>query len=90
MNLTFEDFKEQKLAEGCQEVLERVWEPNSVVETHTHNFTADALVVKGSFQLTVNGHTRNLVPGSTFYIPVGVEHSEVYGPEGATWWVGRS
>ena len=45
---------------------------------------------EGSFQLTINGHTRNLVPGSTFHIPAGVEHSEVYGPEGATWWVGRS
>ncbi len=88
-SLTFEQFEARKKAEGYDTVLERIWAPNAVANTHTHPFDASALLVQGGFALTVNGQTRHLVPGSTFEVPRATEHAEQYGPQGATFWVGR-
>lgn len=87
--LTFAEFEARKKAEGYSTVLERKWEPNAVAPTHTHPFDASALVMQGSFALTLGGQTQHLVPGSTFEIPRDTPHSEQYGPEGATFWAGR-
>jgi quercetin dioxygenase-like cupin family protein len=86
---SFESFKSAALAEGFDEVLERVWAPDTVLEEHTHPFAAKALVVQGEMWLTVGGETQHLVPGEMFEIELGVPHSERYGPEGATYWVAR-
>ena len=86
---TFAEFETRKKAEGYGTVLERNWEPHALANTHTHPFDASALVVRGGFALTVNGQTQQLVPGSTFDVPRNTPHSEQYGPEGATFWVGR-
>ena len=47
MPKTFETFKSVALAEGFDEVLEREWAPDTVLEEHTHPFAVKALVVKG-------------------------------------------
>jgi len=86
---TFAEFEALKKAQGYDTVLERVWAPLTVADTHTHPFDASALVVSGNFELTVDGQTHRLVPGSTFEVPRGTPHAERYGPEGATFWVGR-
>ena len=85
----FSTFRSQALSRGFQEVLERRWEPGTVTGEHTHPFEADALVVQGEMWLTVNGATDHLRPGGRFNIAAGTPHAEVYGPEGAIYWVAR-
>ena len=49
----------EALAAGFDEVLEREWAPDTVVETHTHSFAVEAVVVRGemwlSSQFTLGG-----------------------------------
>jgi quercetin dioxygenase-like cupin family protein len=86
---SFESFRTSSLKAGADEVLERHYAPGQVVETHTHPFTADALVTQGEMWLTRGGETQHLRVGDTFQLPNGTPHSEKYGPEGATYWVAR-
>jgi quercetin dioxygenase-like cupin family protein len=85
----FESFQAQALAEGFDEVLVREWAPQTVLDTHTHPFTARALVTQGEMWLTVDGDTRHLRAGDTFALAHGVPHAERYGRDGATYWVAR-
>lgn len=87
--LTFEEFKSNQLTAGFDEVIERSWQPNTVLDTHTHPFAVDALVVQGEMWLTVNGHTQHLLPQSRFTLARDVPHAERYGAQGATYWVAR-
>ena len=50
--LRFEDFRDEKLEQGYQEVLERSWVPNTENEMHHHEFTADGIVIQGEFWLS--------------------------------------
>jgi quercetin dioxygenase-like cupin family protein len=75
--------------QGFDQVLERVWQPLTVVEEHTHPFHAKALVTRGEMWLTVNGRTEHLLPGGTFELPANQPHAERYGAAGATYWVAR-
>lgn len=76
-------------ARGFDEVLERRWPADAVLETHTHPFAVEALVVDGEMWLTVGGATRQLRPGDRFELERDVPHAERYGPEGAIVWVAR-
>ena len=87
---TFAQFEAAERARGCSEVLSRSWQPNQVVEDHSHPFHARALVVEGEMWLTVAGETRHLRVGDRFELAAGTPHSEKYGPEGATYWVART
>ena len=90
MNLpTFDEFKQKSLAAGFDEVLERDWAPNTVLDTHTHPFSVQAVVTRGEMWLTMQGHTLHLLPGSTFALDREVPHDERYGAEGATYWGAR-
>ena len=40
-------------AAGYDEVVERIWAPGTVVDTHTHPFDANALMVAGELTLTL-------------------------------------
>ncbi len=86
---SFDQFKTDALARGCDEVLERRWTPGTVLDTHSHAFAASALVVQGEMWLTVGVDTRHLLPGDTFELERDVPHAERYGAEGATYWVAR-
>ncbi|MBG9388452.1 cupin domain-containing protein [Caenimonas aquaedulcis] len=86
---TFAQFQSGALARGFDEVLERVWKPGTVLETHTHPFEADALVVQGEMWLGENGVERRLLPGDTFHLAPDTPHTERYGASGATYWVAR-
>ena len=83
------DFKASALAQGFDEVLERVWGPHQVVETHTHPFAVQALVVQGEMWLGCGGQTRHLRPGDRFELARDEPHAERYGPQGATYWAAR-
>jgi len=87
---TFETFAAEHRAAGCDEVLERHWQPDTVIATHTHSFAANALVVQGEMWLTVGSRTQHLKPGDRFELEPDVPHEEHYGPQGATYWVART
>ena len=87
---SFEAFRQEALAAGCDEALVREWDPGIVVGTHSHPFDAEAIVVQGEMWLTEGSRTRHLTPGGTFRLAAGTPHAERYGTEGATYWVGRT
>lgn len=86
---SLEVYRATMLAAGFDEVLERVWAPDTVVGTHTHPFDAEAVVVRGEMWLTVGGETRHLVRGGRFSLARDVPHDERYGAAGAAFWVAR-
>ena len=85
----FESFKGSALAQGFDEVLERIWSPDRELETHTHPFAVQALVVQGEMWLSCGGQTRHLLPGDRFNLAREEPHAERYGPQGATYWAAR-
>lgn len=87
--MTFEEFSAEEKARGADEVLVREWAADHQTPVHEHPFDARALVVRGEFDLTVDGQTRHLRPGDRFELTRGIAHAEHYGPEGATFWVAR-
>ena len=87
---SFDVFKSEAIAAGCDEALVREWQPNAVIETHTHPFDAEAVVVRGEMWLTEGDRMWHLTPGSTFRLSAGTPHGERYGADGATYWVGRA
>ena len=90
MNATnFDAFRADALAAGFDEALERHWPANTALDTHSHAFTAEAVVTQGEMWLTCGDDTQYLTPGATFKLAHDVPHSERYGPEGATYWVAR-
>lgn len=86
---SFEAFRDAALAAGCDEVLVREWKPDLVLDTHTHPFDAEAVVVQGEMWLSEGERTWHLLPGATFRLAAGTPHGERYGAHGATYWVGR-
>lgn len=86
---TFDAFRAEALARGCDEVLVRRWAPGTALAEQSHPFEAYALLVQGEMCLACEGAERRLVPGDRFHLQPGVPHSERYGPQGAVYWVGR-
>ena len=88
--ITLDQFRADMLAAGYDEVLERQWAPGKVVDTHTHPFEANAIVVQGAMWLAIDGGPeKRLAPGDRFHLPPNMPHCERYGAEGATYWVAR-
>ena len=88
--ITLQKFRTTMLAAGYDEVTERRWEANSVLEQHSHPFEANAIVVDGEMWLGIeDGAPRRLLAGDTFHIAAGVRHDERYGETGAAYWVAR-
>jgi quercetin dioxygenase-like cupin family protein len=75
--------------QGFVEVVQVEWPPLTVLDTHRHPFAARALVVRGEMWLTAGERTQHLQAGGTFELDAAEPHSERYGDEGATYWVGR-
>jgi quercetin dioxygenase-like cupin family protein len=88
--MDIESFKAELTSTGYQEVLEKTYAPNQFMEKHKHPFRARAVVTAG--EMTISwGDTvsREYRVGDIFEIEAGDEHSEQYGPAGATYLVGR-
>lgn len=88
-DISYRQFEADARADGFDEVLERSWEPNRVLESHTHPFSVSARVVRGEMWLTIGEQTQHLRSGDTFELGRDVPHSERYGSEGASYWVAR-
>ena len=86
---SFESYRAARLAEGFDEVAERVWAADTTVDTHIHPFSVQALVVQGEMWLTVGDHARHLQAGDSFVLDREAPHAERYGPAGATYWAAR-
>ena len=87
---TFEQFRDNMIAAGYEEVLERRWEAGATVPIHTHPFEANALVTQGEMWLTEQGSpAKHLLPGDRFNLQANIPHDERYGQQGATYWVAR-
>ena len=71
------DKRQQALAEGFDEVLERQWPADAVLETHTHPFAVSAVVVHGEMWLQLGEHTRHLRPGDRFSLDADEPHAEM-------------
>ena len=91
LSTPFEEFRQDALAHGYDEVLVRDWPAETVLAEHAHPFSARALVVRGELWLRV-GHEmeQHLRVGDTFEVERDTPHAERYGPDGATFWVKRS
>ncbi len=87
--VTFETFEAEARAQGFDEIVERKWDPGTVLQSHAHPFSVRALVVQGEMWLSVGNDVRRLRPGDEFAIDRDVPHSERYGAEGATYWAAR-
>jgi hypothetical protein len=88
--ITITQLQQMMRAAGYDEVVERAWAPGTVVDTHTHPFDVNALMVAGEMTLTLAGEApRRLRAGDTFQLAADVPHAEQYGPDGATYWVAR-
>ena len=85
----FQQFETEARKLGFDEVLERRWDADTVLATHSHPFSVTALVTAGEMWLTVGDNTRHLVPGHRFDLQRDVPHAERYGPAGAAYWVAR-
>jgi hypothetical protein len=83
------EFEAAARREGFDEVAERIWPANTLVETHQHPFAVKALVVAGEMWLTEGDITRHLRAGERFELGRSVPHAERYGAEGATYWAAR-
>ena len=55
--MTFETFRDNMLAAGYEEVLERRWAPHAAAPTHPHPFEGNALGVHGEMRLSEQGGT---------------------------------
>lgn len=86
---TFAEFEARARAAGFDTVLERRWDPGTVLATHTHDFAVDAIVTEGEMWLTCGGRTQHLRPGDRFTLEADVPHDERYGAQGAAYWVAR-
>jgi quercetin dioxygenase-like cupin family protein len=86
---SFDDFRQKALDAGFDEVIEREWAPNTVLDKHTHAFGVHAILIRGEMWLTMNDRTLHLLPGSIFELEPNVPHDERYGAEGAAYWVAR-
>ena len=83
------EFENFARAAGCDELLERHWESNTTVASHSHPFDAHAVLFEGEMWLTCGDNSRHLLPGDTFTLERGQLHSERYGPSGAMYLVAR-
>jgi quercetin dioxygenase-like cupin family protein len=84
-----DEFKTARLAEGFDEVAERVWKPNQALPEHAHPFSVHALVTVGEMWLTVGERTQHLKAGDEFHLALEERHAERYGPEGTTYLAAR-
>jgi hypothetical protein len=85
----FVRFDEQAKQLGFDEVLVRRWDPDVFLDTHSHSFAVQVVVVEGKMWLGLNGSDCELGPGSKFALAAQTPHAERYGPDGAVFWVAR-
>lgn len=87
--MTQAEFEASLKADGYTETLTRRMEAGATAPTHTHPFDARLFILEGEFILEQAGATRRYGPGEAFAVPAGALHAESFGPQGASYLVGR-
>ena len=82
-------FREQAQEQGYGEARSLDFEPNSVNDMHTHDFSAFVMVVSGEFTLVTEAGSATHLPGETCQLAAGTLHSEQIGEAGATILIGK-
>ncbi len=75
--------------QGYSEAQSVEFEPNSVLDEHTHDFSAFVLVHSGEITLVTEDGSVTYQPGETCKLAAGTLHSEHIGANGATLLIGR-
>lgn len=83
------DFRRQLEQDGYDNVQVAEWEPNTVNDTHTHDFAAYLLVLAGDMSVQTEQGSQTCQAGDTFSLDAGVPHSETVGAEGVRFLSGR-
>ncbi len=76
-------------ADGYSEISTRTQAPLHANPVHSHPFSARGLIISGEMTLRYDGKTQVCKAGDIFAMQAGCEHEEIFGPEGATYVVGR-
>jgi quercetin dioxygenase-like cupin family protein len=84
-----QQFEQQLVLEGFQEVVSVAREANGSVDLHSHPFEAKALITAGNLRISVDGVERDYKVGDVFHLQPNVPHIEHYGAQGVTYLVGR-
>lgn len=80
---------EAELRDGGYEIVPNTMAPNKLNDEHAHSFDAYLLVVAGEMTIAANGERHTYRAGETFRMPAGCRHSELAGPDGASYVAGR-
>jgi len=83
-----EQFTQELLRDGF-EVATRSMEANLHNSAHAHPFEVRLMVLSGEMSVSSEGATTTCRAGDVFAMRAGCEHEERFGPEGATYLVGR-
>ncbi len=90
MDMNEAQFRDQLQEQGYGEPRSLDFEPNSVNDMHTHDFSAFVLVVSGAFTLVTEQGSATHRPGETCKLAAGTLHSEQMGDAGATILIGKT
>ncbi len=82
-------FETEAIHHGYNDIASKVGQPFEQTTPHSHPFSVWGLVLEGEFILTTGGEPRSYVQGDTFTLDADCEHTEAFGPSGATYLVGR-
>ncbi len=81
-------FEAEARADGY-DVMTKSMAPSETLGDHTHDFDARLLITAGEIAVTVDGVETRCGAGDRFSLEANRVHSEVVGPEGVTFVVGR-
>ena len=82
-------FRRQLQEQGYGEAKLLEFEPNSVNDMHTHDFSAFALVLSGEFTLVTEDGSVTHQPGEACKLAAGTLHAEQTGASGARILIGK-
>jgi hypothetical protein len=82
-------FLEMLSQEGYPDPVEVLQPPNGSLGVHSHSFAVKALVVGGSIEISIAGHTQSYEVGDIFELADQELHSESYGPYGVRYLASR-
>jgi uncharacterized cupin superfamily protein len=83
------EFKAALLKEGFNDIDVRTIAANVHNKAHAHEFDVRALMLAGELTLSAQGKPTTYRTGEIFTLTAGCEHVEQFGPQGATYLVGR-
>lgn len=72
---------------GTTVIVER--KPFDTLDDHAHPFEAKALVLQGELTISTSTSTQTYRAGDLFHLQRNQPHSEIFGPQGVRYLVGR-